>query len=153
MMRKLKMISGPLRETSFIAITWNPELKCTYRKKKLFFFRWSTSTFPDTPTHDLMYRQRKILMITGTLEKENYQIHGMVSKDSLKTVKTTGWIYMVRGDTDKKAHDLKAGHCMALMHRNAKRSKRGQSRNQSSTMPEDGMVFTSLILMMRNSNV
>ena len=33
MMRKLKMTSGLLRKTSFIAITWNPESYCTCRKK------------------------------------------------------------------------------------------------------------------------
>ena len=39
MMRKPKMISGLLREISFIAITWNPELNCTCRKKNHFLFR------------------------------------------------------------------------------------------------------------------
>ena len=39
------------------------------------------------------------------------------------------------------------------MHRNAKRSKSGQLRNQSSKMPRDCVVFTSLILMMRNSRM
>ena len=42
---------------------------------------------------------------------------------------------------------------MCLMHQNAKRNKSGLSRKQSSTMPEDCVVFTSLILMMRNSRV
>ena len=42
---------------------------------------------------------------------------------------------------------------MRVTHRNAKNSKRGLPRNRSSTIPEDCVVFTSLILMMRNSNV
>ena len=39
------------------------------------------------------------------------------------------------------------------MHRNAKRSKSGPPRNQSSIMPEGCVVFTSLILMMENSRI
>ena len=39
MMRKLKMTSGLLRETSFIAITWNPESNCTCRMKNHFQFQ------------------------------------------------------------------------------------------------------------------
>ena len=38
MMRKPKMISGLLREISFIAITWNPESNCTCRTKNHFLF-------------------------------------------------------------------------------------------------------------------
>ena len=33
MMRKLKMISGLLREISFVAITWNPESNCAPKKE------------------------------------------------------------------------------------------------------------------------
>ena len=39
MMRKPNMISGLLREISFMAITWNPESNCTCRKKSYFLFR------------------------------------------------------------------------------------------------------------------
>ena len=55
---------------------------------------------------------------------------------------------MVRVGTDKKANDLKAGHCgqkcgsICLTHRNAKRSKGGQSRDQSSKMREVCVVFS-----------
>ena len=38
-MWKPKKISGLLREISFIAITWNPESNCTYRKKNHSLFR------------------------------------------------------------------------------------------------------------------
>ena len=36
---KLKMISGLLREISFVAITCNPESNCTCREKNNFLFR------------------------------------------------------------------------------------------------------------------
>ena len=42
-MRELKMISGLLREISFIAITWNPDSNSTCREKNHFLFLWSTS--------------------------------------------------------------------------------------------------------------
>ena len=42
---------------------------------------------------------------------------------------------------------------ICLTHQNEKRSKSGPSRNQNSIMPEDCVVFTSLILMMRNSGI
>ena len=43
MMRTLKMISGLLRETSFIAITWNPESHCTYDRNHLSWEWWAES--------------------------------------------------------------------------------------------------------------
>ena len=73
--------------------------------------------------------------------------------------KTTGWIYMIRGKTDEKTNDLQARQIMArnaetcLMQQNVKKSKKQLSKNQSSTMPEDDVVFTSLILKMRNSRI
>ena len=42
---------------------------------------------------------------------------------------------------------------ICLLHKNVKRSKSGLLRNQSSTMPEDDVVFISLILKTRNSNL
>ena len=66
MMRELKMISGLLREISYIAITWNPESNCTCRKKNHFLFRWSTLTLPEQHIHHWMYCWKNKLMITGT---------------------------------------------------------------------------------------
>ena len=42
---------------------------------------------------------------------------------------------------------------ICLMHQNVKRSKSGPSRNRNSIMPDDCVVFTSLILMIRNSRI
>ena len=39
MMRKRKMTSGLLQESSFIVITLNPQSNCTCREKKHFLFR------------------------------------------------------------------------------------------------------------------
>ena len=67
---------------------------------------------------------------------------------------------MVRGETDeetKRPEDptMCGQICgnMCLLHHNAKKSKSGLSRNQNSIMPEDHVVFTSLIPEMRNSRI
>ena len=53
-MRKLEMISGLLRETSFNAITWNPESNCTCREKNHSQFHWNISTLPERLIHHWM---------------------------------------------------------------------------------------------------
>ena len=62
------------------------------------------------------------------------------------------------GRLTKKTNDLQTRHFVAWdfgkmcpMRRNAKKSESGRSRNQSSTMPEDCVVCTSLIKLMKNS--
>ena len=96
-------------------------------------------------------------MTVGKLvEIMNCQIRGQVSQDSLSCIKTTGWMYTVRRETDKKT-ERPPGQTLCgqrfgkicPMRRNARTG--GISRNQSSTMPEDCVVFISLIPMMRNS--
>ena len=74
--------------------------------------------------------------------------------------KTTRWMCMDREETDKKTNDLQARHfcghrCgkMCLMRRSEEKRKSGLSRNQSSMMPEDYVVFTSLIPRMKNSRI
>ena len=65
--------------------------------------------------------------------------------------------YTWSGETDKKANDLQARHLVARdlercpMHRLANKSTNGPSRNRSWTMHEITVVFTSLILKMKNS--
>ena len=83
-----EMISGLLREISFIAITWNPESNCTCREKNHFLFRWSTSTSPEQHIRHWMWCWKNILMIAGTwMEKDNCQMHGQASQDSFYWMK------------------------------------------------------------------
>ena len=70
----------------------------------------------------------------------------------------TWWIYMVREETDKKTYDFKTRQCVARKVEThvpcietQREAKSGLSRNQSSIMPKDYVVFTSWILKMRNS--
>ena len=87
-------------------------------------------------------------------------MHVQVSQDSLFEKETTGCIFMVLAESDKKTDDLKTGQMYGqicgstcLMHRKAKRGKSRQSRNHAWIMPEDYVVFSLLIPTMTNSSV
>ena len=73
--------------------------------------------------------------------------------------KATWRIYMVQVETKEETNNLKTWHCMAryveacLMHRNGKRIKSVLSRNQSSIMPDNYVVSSSLSQMMNNLNI
>ena len=82
---------------------------------------------------------------------ENCQMHGQVDrfhKIHFNEWKTTGWIYLVQEEIDKKTDDLEARQCIA---RNVgtfvwciqtkREATNWQSRSQSSKMPEDCVVF------------
>ena len=115
MMVKQEMIFGQFQETSYTAITWNPESNCTCRKKNHFLFRWSTSTLREQPTRHLIYCWKNRLMITGTwMEIVNCQMHGQVAQDLFYWMKghLTDF-FMVRGETDEETNDLKTRQCMA----------------------------------------
>ena len=52
--------------------------------------RDDTSTLPEQHIRHWMYCWRKVLMMTGTwMDKENYQMHGQVSRDSFYCTKGT----------------------------------------------------------------
>ena len=97
----------------------------------------------------------KYRTISGTLmEIVNCQMCGLVSQDS-PSEKTTGWIYKIQeGDwQENKRHQgptnfgQKCGN-RCLMHQHEKRNKSGLL-----TMPEDYVVFISLILKTSNSTL
>ena len=48
---KREMTSGPFQETSFSAITLNPESNFTRQEKNHSLFHWSTLTFPEQHIH------------------------------------------------------------------------------------------------------
>ena len=119
------------------------------------------STWPGLQVHRWMYCWRKISTIIGTLmEIENWQIRGQAPQDSLCWMKNhrmdirgPGW----DSQEDKRPPDqtlcgLRFGK-ICMMRWNAKKNKSVLSRNRSSTMLDKCVVFTSLILMMRNSKL
>ena len=94
------------------------------------------------------------------MEFENCQIRGQVSQDSLFWVKNHQMDTHGLGEDgreNKRPPDqtlcaLRFGK-ICLMCRNERTSKSGLSRNRSSTMPENCVVFTSLVLVVRNSRI
>ena len=107
-MRKLKMVSGLLREISFIAITWNPESNFTCRKKNHFLLHWSTPTLPEQHILHLMYCWRNLLQIAGKLSRQRI-IRCMDRLHSVQFIERKGtWrINMFRVETDEETNNLK----------------------------------------------
>ena len=159
-MRKLKITSGPLREISFIAITWIPESNCSCRKKNHVLFCWSTSTVPEPLIRHWISCWRNILTINGTwMKKENFQMHGLASQDSFHWTKghltdMHDLVGDLRGNKQPQDPTMYGQICgsICLMQRKAKRSKRGLSRNQKSILPGNYVVPSSLNQMMNNLN-
>ena len=97
----------------------------------------------------------------GTLiEIENWQIRGHVSQDSLYGMKNHRRdVHCPRRDWQENKRPLDQALCgqrfgrICPMRRSVKRSKSDPSRKQNSTVPENCVVFTSLILMMENSKI
>ena len=96
--------------------------------------------------------------IIGTLmEIESCQIHGQVSQGSPYGMKPP-WMdfHGQRGDWQENKRHPDQTLCgqrfgkICLKRRNAKKSKSGLSKNRSSTILENCLVFTSLIQMMKN---
>ena len=93
------------------------------------------------------------------MEKKNCQMHGQVSQDSFYWTKGLLTVFHGRcGDWrgNKRPQDptMYGQICgsTCLMLQNAKRSKSGSSRNQSSIMPDSYVVSSSLNWMMNNLN-
>ena len=108
-----------------------------------------------------MYCWKNRLKITGTLMMiENCQMHGQVSQDSPYWMRShLTDIHGPEGDWrgNKRPQDptMYGQICgsICLMHQNAKRSKSRPSRNQSSIMPDNNVVSSSLNQMMMNQNI
>ena len=85
---KQQMTSGPCQETSYTAITLNPESNFTRREKNHSLFHWSTLTCPELHIQIWMSSKRNALMIIGTLMAlETCLILGQVSHNLLHSTK------------------------------------------------------------------
>ena len=124
---------------------------------------WSQKWFLDVTkatSTSLDVMLEKISTIIGTLmEIETCQTRGHVLQGSrYSDEKTTGWIYLVREETDKKANDIQTRLSVArnwerhVRSVEAKRkAKVGNRKNWGFTMPENCVVFTSSIQQMKTS--
>ena len=77
---KRQMIFCPCRETSYTAITLNPESSFTRREKNHSLFHWSTLTFPELHIQTWMWCKNAASTIIGTsMDQEICLILGQVS--------------------------------------------------------------------------
>ena len=84
MLVEQEMISGPCQETSYTAITLNPQSKCTCRKKNHSPFHRNTLTWPELQVRPWMWCLKAAETIIGiSKESETNQTRGQVSHDSL----------------------------------------------------------------------
>ena len=115
-------------------------VKLCMSRKESWLFCWSTSsTLPEQHIRHRMYCRRNLLRITGKLmEKENYGIHGQVSRGSLYQVRGhlmemdgLGWDQ--RSNTRLQDPTMNGQICgsLSLMHRNARKGNIRSSRSQS----------------------
>ena len=78
------MIFEPCRETSYAAITLNPESSFTRREKNHSLFHWNTLTYPELLIRIWMSSKRSASMIIGiSMGFETCRIHGQVSHNFL----------------------------------------------------------------------
>ena len=159
-MRKPKMISCLLQEISFIAITWNPESNCTWRKRNHFLFRWKLSTLPETHIRHWAYCWRQIDDHWNVAwERELSDASTRIHKIRSTVGKATRRMHMVREETYGETNNLSSWWCVARyvwnlcpMQRKRKQNKDGLSRNQSSTMPDNREEYSSLNQTTKNSS-
>ena len=99
-----------------------------------------------------MWCRRNILTISGMLmEKEHCRMHGQVSQDSCYWMRSH---LLTRKQTTSRPDNVWPDMWKHMSDAAKKQSdaKNGLSRNQSSMMPEDYVVFCLLNLMMKNSS-
>ena len=112
--------------------------------------------FPISLKYINVTRATNILKITGAKMKiENCQVRGQVLQDSPFSMKNHLMEKHGPGrdwqENEQPPYQTLGGQRFGKicpMRRNSKKSEAGLSKNRSSTMPEDCVVFTSLILMM-----
>ena len=148
----------------FWPITWdfirgNPESNCTCRLQNHSLFHRITVTLLERHTHDTTWCNdaEKYWWLLGSGWRENYQMHGQASQDLFYWMK--GHLMHIHGpgETHKETNNLKTWQCMARYveayfwcSENQKQSKNGLSRYQSSIMPDNYVVSSSLNQMMKN---
>ena len=152
-------IFGACQETSYTAITLNPESNFTRREKNHSLFHWNLLMYPEPPIQIWMLCKNAASTTIGTsMDQEICLILGQVSlsllywKRNLQTEKCSPG-----GDwQDGKRHP---GHIIHGQNSGStweemlswRRDINGPMKNRNSRMPEDYEEFISLTLRTRNS--
>ena len=159
MMRKLKMISGPFQAILFTVITLNPESNCTCREKNHFH------------SDEVHRRYQKHSYITWCNDGENIDDYCNVDGEKELSDAWTGFTRfmllnerppdgytwsgwgLTRKQTTSRPNNVWPHMWKHLSDAaNRKTNKSGLSRNQSSIMPDNYVVSSSLNQMMNNLN-
>ena len=110
---KRQMTFGPCQETSYTAITLNPESNFTRREKNHSLFHWNTLTSPELHTRIWMSNKRNASMITGISMGQEI----VWSMDKFHSIYSEGKpskrIYVVRVEINEKTADTQARLFMA----------------------------------------
>ena len=111
---KQLMISGPCQETSYTAITLNPESNFTRREKNLSLFHWNALTSPELHTQIWMLNKNAASTTIGTsMGQEICLTLGQVSLSLLYQKRSLQSDICVRGEADKMAVNIQARSFMA----------------------------------------
>ena len=101
---KRQMTSGPCQETSYTAITSNPESNFTRQEKNHSLFHWNASTHTNLDVK----QERRTMIIGISMGQEICLIHGQVSHNLLYWKKNLLKGIRGPGETDKKAANIQA---------------------------------------------
>ena len=108
------MTFGPCQETSFSAITLNPESNFTRREKNHSLFHLNTLTYPELLIRIWMSSKSDASTSIGiSMGQETCLILAHVSLSLLCWKNTSRWIYVVQDEIDEKAADIQARLFMA----------------------------------------
>ena len=159
MLVKRLMMFGPCQETSYTAITLNPESNFTRREKNHSLFHWSTLTYPELLVQIWMSNKRNASTIIGMLMVKRL----VGSLDRFHPVyfigrKTSRRIYMVKVEINEKTADIQARSFMARNLENNgermpswRRSKSGRMRSSIWITHENCKGSIPLTRRIRNS--
>ena len=111
---KQKMISGPFQGTLFTVIKWNPESNCTCRLKNHSLSHWNTLSLSGLLTQ-IRRDDGKIYwrLLEPWGRKRIVGCMDRFCKIRCIEWETTGWIYMVRRETDEERNEVKTRQCVA----------------------------------------
>ena len=132
------MIFGPCQETSYTAITSNPESKFTRREKNHSLFHWNTLTSPELRIRIWMSNKSDASMIIGmSMGQETCQIHGQASLNLLCWKKTSWRVYVVRERLTRKQLTSRPDHLWPeLWKRIGKNAKLKEKQKWSREKPQ-----------------
>ena len=103
---------GPFEGTTFTVITLNRESNCTCREKHYSQFHWNILDVTRATSTSLYVMLEKSIDDYWNVDgdRDLSDTWASFTRFTILDEKTTGWMHMVRGATDKEANDIQARH-------------------------------------------